>query len=168
MPLPNSNDEILVEGYYPGVIGKITEIHAVYYAENWGFDISFEIQVASELSQFMDEYQVGRDGFWAAASAGQFAGAIVIDGHAPGSDGARLRWFIVDPRFQGRGIGTALMSKAMAFSKEAGFSKVFLWTFKGLEAARRQYERAGFVLTEENQIGKWGTTILEQKYEITL
>ena len=43
--------EIKLHGYYPGVVGKITEIHAVFYNENWGFDVSFETQVGSELSE---------------------------------------------------------------------------------------------------------------------
>ena len=45
--------EIKFHGYYPGVVGKITEIHAVYYNEHWGFDVSFETQVARELSEFI-------------------------------------------------------------------------------------------------------------------
>ena len=29
--------KIKLEGYYPGVIGKIIELHAIYYYENWNF-----------------------------------------------------------------------------------------------------------------------------------
>jgi len=45
---------------------------------------------------------------------------------------------------------------------------VFLWTFKGLEGARRLYETVGFKLCEESQIDQWGQTIREQKYELEL
>jgi len=42
--------EVKLTGYFPGVVGKITEQHAIYYYENWGFDVSFETQVGKELS----------------------------------------------------------------------------------------------------------------------
>ena len=48
-----------ITGYFPGVIGRITETHAVYYHENWGFDASFETQVGRELSEFIGELRMG-------------------------------------------------------------------------------------------------------------
>lgn len=53
--------EFIYGGYRPGVIGKITELHGSYYAENWAFDISFEAQVGRELSEFLRDFRVGRD-----------------------------------------------------------------------------------------------------------
>ena len=153
-------------GYYPGVAGKVTELHAVYYHENWGFDITFETQVGRELCEFFSELQDGRDGFWAATVDGEFAGAVAIDGRD--REAARLRWFIVDPKFHNRGIGAVLLEKAVQFCKEAGNHKVVLFTFEGLDQARRLYEKQGFVLTEESSIDKWGQTIREQKFELLL
>ena len=49
-------------GYYPGVVGKIIESHAVYYYENWGFDVTFETQVGRELSEFVSKFDKNRDG----------------------------------------------------------------------------------------------------------
>ena len=62
----------MLQGYFPGAIGLITEAHAVYYHEYWGFDISFETQVGRELSEFMTAFQEGRDGFWVATAGGRF------------------------------------------------------------------------------------------------
>jgi hypothetical protein len=78
-------------GYYPGVAGKITEVHAVYYHENWGFEISFETQVGSELSDFLVDFDETRDGLWSAKRNNMFAGAVAIDGRTAQSEGARLR-----------------------------------------------------------------------------
>jgi GNAT superfamily N-acetyltransferase len=155
-------------GYYPGVVGKITELHAVYYHENWGFDITFETQVGRELSDFMRGMEQGRDGFWSATVDGRFAGAVAIDGSLKSTEGARLRWFIVEPSFQGRGIGQALLRTAIRFCEETGQPKIFLWTFKGLDAARRLYEAEGFVLDEEHNVRQWGSTIREQKFILSL
>ena len=160
--------DIDIIGYYPGVVGRITELHAVYYHENWGFDLTFETQVGAELSQFVRRLDKNRDGLWVATNTGDFAGAIAIDGTDAFGEGARLRWFIVDPQFQGIGIGKNLIGRAIAFCEQKQFPKVFLWTFKGLEDARRLYEFIGFQLCEEDRIDQWGQTIQEQKYELEL
>ena len=160
--------DVEIRGYYPGVVGKITELHAVYYHENWGFDVTFETQEGKELCQFVRRFDDKHDGLWVAVKSGEFAGAIAIDGVDAFGDGARLRWFIVDPRFQGSGIGKHLLMQAIEFCRQKKFPKVYLWTFKGLEEARRLYEAAGFQLCEEYRIDQWGQTIFEQKYELDL
>jgi GNAT superfamily N-acetyltransferase len=159
---------IKIHGYYPGVVGKITEIHAVYYHEHWGFDVSFETQVGKELSIFISEFDGARDGFWTATANDKFAGAVAIDGHHAMADGARLRWFIVDPEFQDAGLGNRLISRAVQFCKDKNYPKIFLWTFEGLDAARRLYERQNFRLIETHNVDQWGQHIREQKFELIL
>jgi GNAT superfamily N-acetyltransferase len=164
----NKFNNIHWSGYFPGIIGKITELHAVYYSENWNFDSSFEIQVGSELSEFIKEFRKNRDGLWVTRVDNDFAGCIVIDGRTALSESARLRWFIVDPIYQGQGIGQLMISRALNFCRETGYPKVFLWTFKGLDAARTLYEKMGFTLSEKHTVAQWGQTITEQKFELNL
>ena len=159
---------IEIRGYYPGVVGKIIEIHAVYYSENWGFDVTFETQVGRELSEFVRDFETNSDGLWVATKEGEFAGAIAIDGQHALSEGARLRWFIVVPEYQKTGIGRVLISRAIEFCRRQGYPKVFLWTFKGLEDARRIYEAVNFRLSEEKEVAQWGQVIKEQKWILTL
>jgi GNAT superfamily N-acetyltransferase len=160
--------DIEISGYYPGVVGKITEIHAVYYHENWGFDVSFETEVGKALAEFVDRFDAKRDGLWAATKHGEFAGAIAIDGHHAFTDGVRLRWFIVVPQFQKSGIGKELILRAIDFCKDKHYPKVYLWTFEGLTKARKLYEAVNFRLCEENEAVQWGQTIREQKFELEL
>jgi len=155
-------------GYQPGVIGKITELHAVYYHENWKFDASFEIQVASEMAVFIREFQPERDGFWVAFADGRFAGSAAIDGRRARTDGARLRWLIVNPGFHGFGFGRRLVQEAISFCRRVGHNRVYLWTFQGLNAARALYEDSGFGLREEHRIEQWGQRITEQKFELDM
>ena len=162
------NENLTFTGYFPGVVGKITEIHAVYYHENWGFDISFETQVGRELSEFLGDFQEYRDGFWVATMNGEFAGSIAIDGRQAQKEGARLRWFIVSLEFQGRGIGKLLMRKAIDFCRETGFKAVYLWTFEGLDEARAIYEQMGFRLAKEQNVRQWGQAIKEQMFQLEL
>lgn len=155
-------------GYFPGAIGKITEAHALYYHEYWGFDLSFEIQVGKELSEFMRDFQAERDGLWTARKGRTFAGAIAIDGKEAQTHGARLRWFIVLPDFQRTGIGSELISRAIEFCRYRDYNRIYLWTFKGLESARRLYEHHHFHLREEHDVVQWGQQIREQRFDLLL
>ncbi len=161
-------EETQYSGYYPGVAGKITEVHAVYYHEQWGFDVSFETQVGRDLSEFLMEFDRSRDGLWVARRNAMFAGAVAVDGRKAQSEGARLRWFIVVPVFQGHGIGRELISRAVEFCKTKNFPMVYLWTFEGLDAARHLYEYHQFKLCEQSEVDQWGQHIREQKFELIL
>jgi len=161
--------ELKLSGNFPGAAGKITKEHGIYYYENPGFDISFETQVGRELSEFLMDFAEKRDGFWVTTIAlEQFAGAIAIDGSQAGKEGARLRWFIVTPRLQGDGIGKRLLRDSLKFCKEAGYKRVYLWPFKGLETARFLYECEGFRLCRAHEDRQWGQDIVEQMYELNL
>jgi GNAT superfamily N-acetyltransferase len=132
-------ENLTVTGYYPGAIGDITRCHAVYYYENWGFDLSFEAQVGSELSELMTRFREDRDGLWVAKRDGQFVGSVVIDGGGSPEEGARLRWFITQTPYQGTGIGKRLLDAAVLFCNMVQHERVFLWTFEGLDAAKALY-----------------------------
>jgi len=161
-------EDIRFTGYFPGAIGKTVDLHAAYYHGNWGFDISFETQVARELAAFFDEFREGRDFFLAALAGGEFAGCIAIDGKDSARGGARLRWFIVAPEHQGKGLGKTLIGEAVSFCRTAAHNRIFLWTFEGLDPARKLYERSGFRLAGEHRVRQWGQNINEQKFELLL
>ena len=153
-------------GYVPGIIGRVAELHALYYAENWNFSSFFEGKVAAELSQFIAGYDPDRDRIWSAVPDGPIEGSITINGSGEAEDTAHLRWFIISDRLRGQGAGNHLMQSALDFCREAGFSRVYLWTFKGLHAARHLYEKYGFRLTEEHSGDQWGTTVTEQRFDL--
>lgn len=158
----------ILSGYCPGVIGEITHAHAVYYHENWNLDASFEVQVAAELSDFIRFFDPARDGLWVGRFDGQFAGSVAVDGRRSPDPGARLRWLIVRPEFQGIGLGRRLVEEALVFCTRAAHPRVFLWTFQGLDAARSLYESVGFRLRKEHAVEQWGRTIREQLFELDL
>jgi GNAT superfamily N-acetyltransferase len=153
-------------GYSPGDIAAVTGLHMAYYAPACGFGLHFEALVASELAAFLGRFDPARDGFWTAQSGGLVGGAVAVAGEEGGE--ARLRWFIVDPSLQGRGIGGRLLGEALAFSRGAGYSRLRLHTFAGLDAARHLYEKAGFVLVEEHPGSTWGAPVTEQTFVLDL
>jgi GNAT superfamily N-acetyltransferase len=160
--------EIRLSGYIPGAIGRIAELHALYYHKHWGFHVFFESKVATELSEFLLRFEKTRDGFWVASVDERIVGSIAIDGVNQDNKGAHLRWFIVAPENQGQGIGKVLMEEAVEFCREKGFARVYLWTFAGLDAARHIYEKYGFRLCEQCEGNQWGKTVTEQMFELNL
>ena len=160
--------DVVIAGYVPGAIGRVVEMHAAYYHLHWQFGLFFEAKVATELSEFLNRFDDDRDGFWTAVKDGRVEGSMAIDGIRADGIGAHLRWFILSERLRGSGIGNRLMEEAMAFCREKGYRHVYLWTFKGLEAARHLYEKFGFSLAESHEGMQWGTRVVEQKYERTL
>lgn len=161
-------DEVRIEGYIPGAIGRITELHAAFYSEFSGFGLFFEAKVASEMSEFMMRFDKEYDGFWLAVKDDEIIGSVAIDGFERKTEGAHLRWYIVNPKSQGSGIGSALMQHALDFCKQKKFKRVYLWTFKGLDAARHLYEKYGFTLSKEQEGDQWGVVVKEQMFELKL
>lgn len=160
--------KIEITGYVPGAIGRITELHALYYSENWGFGTFFEAKVASELSTFLNRFDDHRDGFWTCCLNRRVEGSVAVDGDKAASEGAHLRWFILSSTLRGQGFGNTLMDKAVCFCKEKQFRRIYLWTFEGLDAARHLYEKFGFRLVKE-QIGEqWGAKVNEQKFVLNI
>lgn len=153
------------QGYVPGCIGRITELHADYYSRLVGFGLRFEARVASGLVAFFEQYQAGRDGIWLAFEGSRIQGSIAIDGSHAEEEGAHLRWFIASEETRGSGIGSRLMEHAMEHCVAQGFRRVYLHTFEGLEAARRLYERHGFRLVHQQAGDQWGKQVNEQRFE---
>ena len=81
---------------------------------------------------------------------------------------ARVRWFVAEPEMQGSGVGGKLFDQLLAFARETGQNAAYLWTFKGLTAARKLYDRAGFVVTEECEENDWGPVITAQRMIVRL
>jgi len=153
------------EGYVPGCIGRIAQLHADYYCAANGFGVNFEAKVARELADFCQNYKPGRDGIWLALCNGSIEGSVAIDGTNAGNTGAHLRWFIMSNEIKGQGIGRKLLEQAMAFVRACGYQNTYLWTFSGLDAARHLYESHHFRLVHESPGSQWGTLVAEQRFE---
>ena len=167
-----SSGALVLGGYLPGAIGRAAELHALYYSREWGFGLSFEALVAAGLAEFLQRLDPARDGFWTLSRAGRVLGCVAIDGSRGGQQaeahGAHLRWFIVDETLRGQGLGDRLLRQAVDFCRACGHPQVYLWTFQGLDPARRLYERHGFRLEEQRQGSQWKTMVLEQKFVLAL
>lgn len=154
----------LMTGYHPGMIGRIAQMHGEYYARHHDFGAFFEGKVASGVAEFATRLSSPANQIWLAIREGKIVGSLAIDGEDLGQQEAHLRWFILDDSCRGTGIGRRLLSEAMAFCDSRQFSAVQLWTFKGLDAARKLYESFGFTLIREWQGEQWGKVMTEQQF----
>jgi GNAT superfamily N-acetyltransferase len=156
------------EGYQPSAIGRIVALHADFYSKLVSFGLPFEAKVAHELAAFCENYDTDRDGLWLAMQNGSIEASIAIDGSHAAKEGAHLRWFIASDATRGSGIGTELMTLAMAFCATRNYKSVYLNTFAGLDAARHLYEKHGFKLVHEQRGTMWGVEVNEQRFECYL
>ncbi len=163
-------DVRIIPGSTPGAVGRVTELHALYYHREWGFGRFFEAKVATELAAFLERFDEERDGFWTAIADNRIEGAIAIDGAKAAAEaaaeGAHLRWFVVSDALRNQGVGSRLMKTAMDFCHSRHYDRIYLWTFEGLDAARHLYEKHGFHVTEESRGTTWGREVLEQRMEL--
>ncbi|RSF03766.1 bifunctional helix-turn-helix transcriptional regulator/GNAT family N-acetyltransferase [Achromobacter aegrifaciens] len=161
-PVTDGIAEQIHAGYLPGCIGDVASLHARYYAQASGFGVYFERKVASELAEFAEGLPATGKNIWLYVDNGRTLASIVIDGDLAARE-AHLRWFIVDESLRGMGVGRVLLERAMAFV-DAHYDETYLWTFKGLDAARHLYEAAGFTLAEESEGRQWGSVVVEQRF----
>jgi len=163
----SAQDVEIVAGYRPGALGRLVEMHGAYYAREWGFGAFFEAKVAAESAAYFQRYDTRTDCAWFVFRDSKVIGSMIIDGGEAGAAeaGGHLRWFILDDGCRGLGLGNDLMRRALEFCDARAFSRIYLTTFAGLDAARALYERHGFCLTGEKQDRTWGRDVTEQRFE---
>jgi DNA-binding MarR family transcriptional regulator/GNAT superfamily N-acetyltransferase len=156
----------LLRPHRAGDIGWIIHRHGVLYAEEYGFDETFEALVADILARFIQHHDPKREYLWIAEQDGERVGSIMIVD--AGEEVAQLRILLVEPKARGRGIGKRLIEECIDFSKRAGYKKIKLWTQSLLVEARHLYEKAGFTLAEEKPHQSFGHDLVAQIWELPL
>jgi GNAT superfamily N-acetyltransferase len=151
----------------PGDYGWVIQRHGALYAEQYGFDISFEALVARIVADFAQNHDTARERAWIAVLDGAPVGSVFcVDA---GNGVAKLRLLLVDPAARGRLLGRQLVEECIAFARAAGYRELTLWTQRQLEAARRIYVRTGFELIEqEPPTEQFGTQQASETWRLVL
>jgi len=159
-----SEGSITLRTRLPGDAGYIAYRHGVLYAQEYGFDHVFEKYVMQSLSKYLEDPAQGE--IWMAETGSGiagFIGLVEIDRTT-----AQLRWFLMEPKFRGMGVGRRLMEALLDYCRQKGYTHIMLWTFKGLDAALHLYQKAGFTLTEEKENHEWKEQLTEQRWDVDL
>jgi len=77
---------------------------------------------------------------------------------------AQLRMLYVDASARGLGIGQRLVDECLRFARNAGYTRMMLWTMSALTDARKLYQKAGFELIEEEPTLSFGQPLVSQTW----
>jgi peptidyl-dipeptidase Dcp len=149
----------------PGDIGAVTEAHGRIYSCEYGYSERFEAYVAEGLAEFIFHYDPSRSHMWICEDGSTIVGAMVV---VDRGSSAQLRYYYVEPGYRGKGLGKELMSRALEFIRDAGYTSAFLWTTSELTDAAALYGKFGFLLSEEKPSMSFGKSVIEQKYTLLL
>lgn len=151
-----------------GDFGWVVHREGAGYAEQYGWDHTFEILVLKIVTDFAASYDPERERCWMAEVDGQNVGHIFLVKHPEQPETAKLRLLFVEPSARGMGVGNALVSECVAVARLCGYRKIVLWTQSILASARHIYQKAGFRLVKEEPHHSFGHNLIGQEWELDL
>jgi GNAT superfamily N-acetyltransferase len=153
----------------PGDLGWVVMAHGEVYAEEFGWDTSFEALVARIVADYAE---AGRDprreAAWIAEIDGRRTGCVFCVADPARRGTALLRILLVHPDGRGRDLGRRLVDACLDFARAARYERVRLWTNHPLAAARRIYLERGFQLIDAQPHHSFGVELIGQTYELDL
>jgi DNA-binding MarR family transcriptional regulator/GNAT superfamily N-acetyltransferase len=157
----------ILRGLEPGDLGMVIARQAILYSEEYGWNSDYEALVARILADFHQSFDPARDAAWIAEMDGRMAGSIFLV-HGDEPDVGKLRLLYVEREARGAGVGKMLVAACVDRAREVGYKRLDLWTNSVLAAARRIYERAGFVLVDEAPHHSFGKDLIGQTWSLAL
>lgn len=156
----------LLRQHQPGDLGWVVHRQAILYADEYGWDGTYEALAAEIVAQFIKNYDPKRERCWIAEKNGERVGAVFV---AKASDEiAKLRLLHVEQEARGLGIGKRLVEECVRFARQAGYQKMTLWTQSILHAARHIYKQAGFHLVRQEEHHSFGKDLTAETWEFDL
>jgi DNA-binding MarR family transcriptional regulator/GNAT superfamily N-acetyltransferase len=150
----------------PGDFGWVIERNGALYANEHGFNSSYEALVAQIVAEYLNKHDPERERAWIAELDGERVGAIFCV--RKDDETAKLRLLHVEPSARGAGVGTVLVDECIRYARSSGYRAMELWTVSVLAPARRIYQRAGFELVEENTAQRFGRELTGQTWRLNL
>ena len=156
----------LIRDPRPGDIGWIIHRHGALYAEEYGWDQTFEGLVAEIAGTFIRTFDPKLEHCWIAERDGDVVGSIFLVRKS--ARVAQLRLLYVEPSTRGLGIGRRLVDECIAFAKTTGYRTMTLWTNAVLVSARKIYQAAGFRLVKQERHRSFGKDLVGQNWDLNL
>jgi DNA-binding MarR family transcriptional regulator/GNAT superfamily N-acetyltransferase len=163
---PSRREPFVLRPLGSGDYGWVVHRHGVIYAEEYGWDETFEALVARIVADFIEHRDPKREAAWIAEVDSEPVGCAFCV--KKDEEVAQLRLLLVESRTRGMGVGTRLVEECIRFAKRSGYTRMMLWTNDVLDDARRVYERLGFELVEEERHHSFGHDLVGQNWWRTL
>ena len=155
---------ISIRTFKPSDVDYIIDRHRVLYEVEYAFTSEFGDYVEEYVRKFIEHHDADKENIWIAEENGNPVGVIAIVKVDEAT--AQLRWFLIEPKLRGRGLGHRLMETAMFFCRDKGYKHILLWTVNVLEPARHLYKESGFSLTESKEHELWGHQLIEERWDL--
>ncbi|MBB5954101.1 DNA-binding MarR family transcriptional regulator/GNAT superfamily N-acetyltransferase [Saccharothrix tamanrassetensis] len=146
----------------PGDLGWVVHRHGVRYAEEYGYDETFEALVARVVAEYVERHDPAREAAWIAEVDGEPVGSIFCV--RADERTAQLRLLLVEPSARGLGIGKRLVEECVRFATRVGYRRMALATVSEVDVARGIYRRAGFEPVASVPTRKWGKDVVEETW----
>ena len=164
---PEPRTPYILRPHQPGDMGWVIHRHGVLYAQEYGYDETFEALVAEIAARFIQRFDPKRERCWIAERDGEIVGSVFLVKKS--QTVAKLRLLLVEPSARGLGIGKRLVGECLRFARQVGYRKIVLWTQSELPAARHIYQEAGFRLMKQEKHRSWGRDdLVSQIWEMKL
>lgn len=167
-PVPEQKEPYLLRSHQPGDMGWVVHRHGVLYAQEYGWDERFEALVARIAADFVDHFEPKKERCWIAERAGEIVGSVFLVQDPEHVGVAKLRLLLIEPSARGLGLGQRLVDECTKFARQAGYSKITLWTNNVLLAARHIYAKAGYQRVGQEAHESFGHSMISETWELVL
>lgn len=157
---------IVLRPHRIGDVAHVVARQSILYAEEYGWDGSYEGLAAEIGGRFLQEFDPATDACWIAERDGRIVGSVFVGDAGNGT--AQLRLLYVEPEARGLGVGRLLVDQVVRFARDRRYRKIRLWTQAELVAARRLIAAAGFALVESKPHRSFGVDLVGEYWELPL